>query len=153
MFSTLAFHHYDDKPRALAEITRVLQPGGYLKITNMDPWSVRAWWLYRFFPSAQVIDQQRFWPADKLVAALEARGLRVDARIEHNPRQQIAKDLLSRAEMRVTSQLAVIDEELYQEGLARVRALVATDPDAVLHDEVGWLHLVALAPPSVRGGP
>ena len=47
-----ALHHIDGKLDFLAEIARVLRVGGRVAITNHDPWSMKRWALYNYFPGA-----------------------------------------------------------------------------------------------------
>ena len=51
-----SYPHVDDKLRLIAEMYRLLKPGGRFAITNIDPWSMRDWIIYRYFPAARTRD-------------------------------------------------------------------------------------------------
>jgi len=128
VYSSFAFHHFTDKEGALDEIARVLGKGGRLRIRNMDPWGQRRWWLYEFFGGAWEADQVRFWPAERIRAALEQRGFDVEAEVEIEQVSRTANDALDEAERRVISQLSILDDESYEAGITRLRALPPEEP-------------------------
>ncbi|HXP15144.1 MAG TPA: methyltransferase domain-containing protein [Actinomycetes bacterium] len=70
LVSTISFHHWGDQRRGLAEVRRVLAPGGHLLLT--DP--VVTGWLRPFF--ALVRARDRFHTAAELDAMLGDAGLR-----------------------------------------------------------------------------
>src|SRR5688572_24394580 len=47
-----SYAHVLDKPRMIAETHRLLRQGGRFVMTNIDPWSMRNWLLYYYFPAA-----------------------------------------------------------------------------------------------------
>ena len=116
-----AFHHFEEKERALDEVCRVLRAPGVFRINNIEPARADNWWLYEFFPEAVAIDAARFWPADRTGDALERRGFEVRTDLDTGPREIPAVDALAAAERRVVSQLALLDDESYERGLARLR--------------------------------
>lgn len=140
VYSSFCFHHFTDKDAALDEFTRVLAPTGRLRIRNMDPWGQDEWWLYRFFATTRQSDHERFWPVDRLAKALEDRGFDVDAHIEVEQVSRTAADALDEAERRVISQLAILDDAPYDDGIARLRAL---PPDQQIPYPRAGLHLDA----------
>lgn len=124
-----AFHHFADKDRALDEVSRVLAPGGVFRIDNIEPAAAHGWWVYEFFPETVAVDAARFWPAGRVGEALEARGFTVDIDIDAGPTTVRTADALADAERRVLSQLAVLPDDAYERGLARLRAVTdATVP-------------------------
>jgi ubiquinone/menaquinone biosynthesis C-methylase UbiE len=140
--SSFAFHHFSDKDRALDEVGRVLRPGGVFRIHNMDPTAAAGWWLYEFFPEAIAIDAARFWPLARLADALEARDFTVDIDFDTGPVEMPAGEALADAERRVVSQLALLDDDAYACGLARLRQAAAL-PDATVTTSQPRLRLTA----------
>ena len=143
VFCGWVFHHFADKDRAIPEICRVLKPSGRLQIVNIDPWSIGGWWVYHFFPGTWEADQQRFWPVERLVASIEDQGLDVVVATEELTPGLPGAEVLSRARARVTSQLAILDDESYREGLERLEKHVSSDPDLMLENGSSRLRLTA----------
>jgi len=88
--------HLLDRPRAFAELHRVLRSGGRLAIATHDPESFSSGWLARFFPSIAVIDGERFPSEGQLLEELGAAGFdavveRLDQPVELSREQALAK--------------------------------------------------------------
>ena len=47
-----SYQHIRNTERLLGELYRVLKPGGRFVMTNIDPWSMTDWIIYRYFPEA-----------------------------------------------------------------------------------------------------
>lgn len=146
LHSSYTFHHFRDKDKALDELRRVLRPGGCIRIVNVEPWSMETWWVYEFFPQTFEIDKRRFWPVDRIVSALEQRGLEMDVSIVNPPRALRLGDILAEAESRTISQLAVLDDASYEEGLEALRAVTTPDPDATIERASASVRITARAP-------
>jgi ubiquinone/menaquinone biosynthesis C-methylase UbiE len=134
--STFAFHHFEDKPKALGELCRVLAPGGALRLVNIDPFRMEAFWIYTFFPESRREDDKRFWPVSLLTYELEQRGLSVRARVEVDLYRAPLAGLLVEAELREMSQLVILGEREYQAGLDRLRGELARHPDGAIATEL-----------------
>ena len=80
--ATLAVHLWD-RPRAFAEIQRVLAPGGRFALASFNPAHFTSYYLNTYFPSILEIDTERFAPADVLVAELRDAGF--DGRAHREP--------------------------------------------------------------------
>jgi SAM-dependent methyltransferase len=74
LVSTISFHHWGDQRRGLAEVRRVLAPGGHLLLTG----PVVTGWLRPFFALGRARD--RFHTPAKLDAMLGDAGLRATRR-------------------------------------------------------------------------
>jgi SAM-dependent methyltransferase len=125
-----SFHHFD-KDRALDEASRVLTSDGVLRVNNIEPDAAEGWWVYELFPEAIALDAARFWPAPRMLDALEARGFAVDIKREFETRETPVSEALADAERRVVSELAEIDDDAYGRGLSRLRRAVVTGDTAV----------------------
>ncbi|HEV8247425.1 MAG TPA: methyltransferase domain-containing protein, partial [Polyangiaceae bacterium] len=73
--SQFCFHHFSDKAAVLAEIERVLRPGGRYVMLNMVPWRMRDWEVYEYFPEAFALDERDFWLEIRIQQVLERCGL------------------------------------------------------------------------------
>jgi ubiquinone/menaquinone biosynthesis C-methylase UbiE len=129
--SSYAFHHFSDKDRALGEVGRVLTADGVLRINNFEPTAAEGYWVYEFFPEAIAIDAVRFWPPERIADALETRGFTVEVELDTGREEIPAAVALADAERRVLSHLALLNDDAYARGLARLRHAAAL-PDATV---------------------
>jgi len=132
--------HVLDRPRAFAEIRRVLQPGGRLVFATFDPAHVRDYWLNRYFPSILELDLARFAPAEVLVDELRAAGF-AEARA-HPLHQSLTigrEAALERIRGRHISTFDLIDEGEIEAGLKQAMA----DLPAEVEYAREWLVVVA----------
>jgi len=77
VMSVCAIEHFDDGPAALAEMARVLAPGGRL-VLSADTLSRRARWPRLFDQHARRYHVQRTYTHDELSGLLADVGLRVE---------------------------------------------------------------------------
>lgn len=133
--SRFAFHHFEDKTRALSEMRRVLRPRGVVTIVNADVEHMPACWTFQFFPESALEDEERFWSSRLLRHRLEEIGFDVTVRVEITMRRTAIAELLADAERRDGSELAIIDQNAYERGLARMRSALQHDPAATIVDE------------------
>jgi len=134
--SRFAFHHFEDKTRALAEFRRVLRPKGVATIFNADALHMPGWWTFQFFPESSLEDEERYWSSRLLQHRLEELGFDVTVRVEITMRRRAIAELLADAERRDGSELAILDTASYERGLARMRSALAHDPAATIADEL-----------------
>jgi ubiquinone/menaquinone biosynthesis C-methylase UbiE len=118
-----SYHHVPDKAALFSGIYRVLKPGGRLVITNIDPWSMSGWAIYRFFPASRARDAADFLPEDRLVPLLRQTGFRrIHVRRQLDLKQETLGALLAYASQRHrTSQLIAMRDQEYADGLASIR--------------------------------
>lgn len=122
-----AFHHFDEPRVFLAEVRRLLEPGGTVAIIGMDPHGgLDRWYVYDYFEGTLEIDRARF-PAREVVsewlraAGFAAVGFR---RVEHILHSMRGREVLNNHFLKKhgTSQLALLADEAYRAGLARIEA-------------------------------
>jgi SAM-dependent methyltransferase len=129
--SQFAYPHVRNTPGLIAELFRVLRPGGRFVMTNIDPWSMPGWSIYRYFPEALALDRQDFVPVDTFLALLHDAGFR-DARATPHNRSAVERvdDFLAFASQRHrASQLMAISDAAYAAGLQRLRTAADEAPD------------------------
>jgi SAM-dependent methyltransferase len=118
-----SYPHIRDKTRFVSEIYRVLRPGGRFVLTNIDPWAMEQWIIYRYFPEARELDERDYLTKASLVTLLADVGF-VD--IETSARdlsrdEDLAQFHAYAAQRHSTSQFLALPDGVYEAGLGRVR--------------------------------
>ena len=136
--------HVLDRPRAFAELRRVLGADGRLVVATFDPEHIHGYWLNRYFPSILEIDLERFAPADVLADELRAAGFaRVRTLALHQRRTMDRETALERIRGRHISTFDLIDETEIEAGLNRAMEELPEEVEYRLE----WLILVASCSP------
>jgi SAM-dependent methyltransferase len=111
--------HLLARPRAFAELHRVLAADGRVVIATFDPSHFDRFWLNEIFPSLERIDRDRF-PTEEgltqelLTAGFEPRVIRLSQRAEITRRAA-----LERIRGRYISTLELLSDDEYRSGLER----------------------------------
>jgi SAM-dependent methyltransferase len=124
--------HLFDRPRAFAELRRVLAPGGAAIVAITDPAQFGRGWIDPFFPSAAAVDAGRFPTGDELERDLTGAGfasVRLERLVVQNtlPRERALEVVRGMA----FSTFALIPREEYEDGLARAEAELPDEIDSV----------------------
>jgi ubiquinone/menaquinone biosynthesis C-methylase UbiE len=127
VFCINAIHHFSDKPAFLAEVRRVLRPGGMFLTVGLDPHSgIDQWHVYDYFKESMEIDRQRYASSERLREWMNAAGFEncFTQEVEHWVYQIPAREALEqgRLDKAATSQLSVLTEAEYEQGIQRIRA-------------------------------
>ena len=125
-----ALHHFPDQQAFIAESRRVLRPGGTWVNVGMDPHAGRdQWYLYDYFPGTLETDQQRFPSAGTLVDWVKAAGFERASRLTAERIRAVQRGAAVLddpfLQKHGTSQLALLSDDAYQAGLARLTCDVA----------------------------
>jgi SAM-dependent methyltransferase len=132
--------HVLDRPRAFAEIRRVLRPDGRFVFATFDPSQITGYWMNRFFPSMLAVDLPRFAPADVLVRELRDAGFQAARATRHSQKNTIDRETaLARIRGRHISTFDLLDESEIEAGLKRAEAEL---PEEVEYASE-WLVVVA----------
>jgi hypothetical protein len=125
VFFINAFHHVEDQVAAVAESRRVLVPGGRFMTVGLDPHvGSDRWWIYEYFEPVLGLDQARYPATAAIRTWMTAAGFTDCSthEVQHLPGRMAARTALAegRLDRDVTSQLGVLSDVQYQEGLARI---------------------------------
>ncbi|TDC60631.1 class I SAM-dependent methyltransferase [Micromonospora sp. KC207] len=126
-----AWHHVQDKPRAVRELARVLRPAGRLLLRgNFSDHHPEPWWLGHF-PRGLEADIAQFQPLHEVIAMFTAAGWRVTGfGTVTQPSDGTRADMLERLRLRALSFFAQLDPDEVEAGLHSIEEAVATNPDA-----------------------
>jgi ubiquinone/menaquinone biosynthesis C-methylase UbiE len=121
-----ALHHFGDRDRFFAEARRVLKPGGGVFNVGLDPHARRdTWWIYEYFPETFDIDLERYPAVRTIRGELVRAGFTWSESyeiqtFEHamSASRAFERGLVAR---NFSSQLAVLSEEEFAAGVARIR--------------------------------
>ncbi len=129
VFCVNAIHHFTSQREFVMEAGRVLRPGGAFAVIGMDPRGHRDdWYIYEYFEGTFQVDLERFpsWETIQgwmVQAGFQRPALRPVERIIHH---KVGRSVLDDPylEKSASSQLALLSEEAYATGLARIRKML-----------------------------
>lgn len=153
VFCINAMHHFNDPHAFLLEARRILRPGGALLIVGLDPHTaLDQWWIYDYFPAALQADRARYQSTAAIRKRLEAIGfVEVLTDVAQHIHTEIPfAEAIRRGlvERHVTSQLMVITDAAYDEGLRKLKA-----EQPILRTELRLYATVAQLPASAGTSP
>jgi ubiquinone/menaquinone biosynthesis C-methylase UbiE len=126
--STMAVHLMD-RPRAFAELHRVLRDGGQFSVATADPAYFDQGWMASFFPSYAAADSARFPTAGTLSAELCDAGFsEVFGESLALPRVLTRQQALDRLQNRAFSTFEYLSDDEWRHG---VRVAAHSLPDTV----------------------
>jgi SAM-dependent methyltransferase len=122
-----SYPHIPDKRRFVREVFRVMRSGGRFVLTNIDPWAMSGWLIYRYFAGTRALDERDFLPPASLASLLDDAGF-ANVSVEStdlSQDQDLGKFLASVSQRHSASQLMAIPDSDYEAGLDAVREAVA----------------------------
>jgi ubiquinone/menaquinone biosynthesis C-methylase UbiE len=134
IFCLNAIHHFNRFDAFIAEAKRLLRPGGMLAVIGMDPHHGRDYWcIYDYFPETRPTDLVRYPSSGKIADAMLAAGFEhvecsVACRFSHTRRgAAVFND--PELQRNGCSQMALLTDEQYAQGIARIRSAVQNAKD------------------------
>jgi SAM-dependent methyltransferase len=126
VFCVNALHHFPEPVAFLIECRRLLRPGGAFLTIGLDPHAgLDRWWIYEYFPGALAADRRRYLPTPRLREMLVDAGFSAARTeiVQHLPAERTFDVALQRGhlERHSTSQLMVISDAEYEDGIRRLR--------------------------------
>jgi len=129
--SQFSYHHIARTRRLIAEAFRVLRPHGRFSMTNIDPWAMRGWLVYRYFPEAFEADERDFQTVDDFVSQMRQAGFE-DVRVRRadlSKTERLGAFLAYASARHRASQLMTISDAAYAAGLRCLEHAVAREGD------------------------
>ncbi|TML34284.1 MAG: class I SAM-dependent methyltransferase [Actinobacteria bacterium] len=135
--------HLLDRPRAYAEIRRVLAPDGRIAVATFDPSYFRVFWFRDYFPSMEEIDRARFPTRADFESELQAAGFGAPRFTRLSQKATVTREVaLERIRGRHIATFDLISEDEIQAGLERAEREL---PERVDYRQE-WLIAVAETP-------
>lgn len=129
LFCVNAFHHFRDKRTFVTEARRVLRPGGRLMTIGLDPHTeLDRWYVYEHFEPVLELDRRRYIATGQIRQWMNAVGFVdvVTREVQHLPVRLPARAAIEqgRLDKNATSQLSLLTDEQYQQGIERIRKAI-----------------------------
>jgi len=143
IINNYAFHHFENKSKALDEIKRVLRKEGIFKMLNISPQHMPKWNIYQYFPHAVAEDQKRFWENARIFDEFDKRGFDVKIKVDYRMERIGLSEFLTEVENRDISQLNIISDKHYEQGINRIKEELKKNPNSWIIHEGASLSCIA----------
>lgn len=144
--SQFSYPHVRRTPELLLDVFRVLTAGGRFVMTNIDPWSMPGWLIYRYFPEAQELDHQDFVPIDRFLALMKEAGFAHTrtSRTDLSRDERLDQFLAYVTDRHRASQLMAIPAAAYDRGVQRLKNVLANSrgPEIVEKSEFALVTII-----------
>jgi ubiquinone/menaquinone biosynthesis C-methylase UbiE len=138
LYSVDAIHHFGNHQAFVGEAFRVLKPGGAFATIGHDPHEgTTKWYAYDYFDGVYDTDLRRYPSGSSLIKWMKDAGFENTSTrtVEHILNVHVGKGILRDPFLRqnATSQLALLDEIVYDAGIERIKAAIV---DAEKNNEI-----------------
>jgi ubiquinone/menaquinone biosynthesis C-methylase UbiE len=130
VFCVNALHHFAAPETFIADAARVLSKGGRLAVVGGDPHQGREqWYVYRYFAGAYETDRRRYPTWVRVSRWMTTAGFKqlefaeIEHIVDHKRGAAVFADPYLRKES--NSQLALLSDEAYVQGLRRMKEALA----------------------------
>jgi ubiquinone/menaquinone biosynthesis C-methylase UbiE len=139
IFMSNAIHHVTSLDNALQEMWRVLQPHGIVFIRNYSLENLPSLPYLQFFPEAMHISRTMLWPRTTLVEHFTARNFaQLSQGTVHQEASPDVESYFRKIESRAYSDLALISDEAFDRGIARMKEAGASLESGPVLEEVDY---------------
>lgn len=122
----LSFHHFPDQPAAIAEIARVVKPGGRVILRSTFKERIPQHWWRSYFPRSQAIEEAMFPTVAEAQALFEAAGFRTVELVEQDiPFDGDLATQVAKLKLRAVSVFEHMTEAELQAGFDAIDAALA----------------------------
>jgi SAM-dependent methyltransferase len=128
IYAAHAIHHFHDQRGFIMEARRLLQEGGALAVLGADPHiGIDEWYVYDYFEGTRQTDLERFPSSEQILTWMGEAGFGRITQVESVPvlNPVTGADIFDHIDKHSCSQLALLSDEAYVEGLRRVRIAIA----------------------------
>ncbi|MGF7059148.1 class I SAM-dependent methyltransferase [Brassicibacter mesophilus] len=138
-----AFQHYQEKPKVLDEVARVVKRNGIFKMHNISIHDMKKWWIYEFFPSAYSEDLKRFWNKELIFKELSIRDFDVKIHMEYKMEAGKIADFMGYVYNRDISVLTLISDDEFNSGVKMMENMIKKDPQVEVVNDFAEIFFVA----------
>jgi ubiquinone/menaquinone biosynthesis C-methylase UbiE len=129
LFSNV-MHHVENPAAAAAEVHRVLRPGSAVVVRGSLRDALRSNPHWSFFPQALEIAERQMPTVAEVVALFAVAGFdHVSSEVIEQPTAADLGAFAERISLRAISSLELLDDDLFDAGMRRLRAAAAAEPE------------------------
>jgi arsenite methyltransferase len=145
IINQFSYQHVQEQKKFIAEIYRLLKEGGRFVLNNIDPWQMRNWLIYQFFPATWELDCKDFLPVEALVRLMETVGF-TDIQVSRHrevTEMTLAEVYAYCSRRTAASQFMAIPDEDYENSLQSLKNKMKNDGrDAIIQSGFCFLTIV-----------